>query len=903
MTRSTVPVDRDRGERAFRALLHLYPRSFRDRFMEEMLDFFRARRDEQRHRFGARGLARLWLHLVADIAINAPLQHVRALRSTSARDLPWASPDYPQETHPMDMLRQDIRYALRTLARYPAFAIVAGLTLALGIGATTAIFSVVDAVLLRPLPWPDSDRLVIVYSARGEQRTGGVAYLDYRDWREQSKAFDELGVIRGQSVNLTGGERPDRIIGSFVTASTFRILGAVPMQGRLFTNEETEVVTKEPVAVINETAWRTRFGSRPDMLGQTLVLNGQPFSVVGIMRPGFNAPLGTPDVWLPVGYYPNKGDLELRGRGGVLVFGKLKPSVTVARAQSDLDGVATRIAELYPATNAGTGVNVQPLKEQIVGDARTPLLIVLASVATVLLIACANVANLQLARAAARRREISVRAALGAGRSRIMRQLLTESLVLSLAGGVAGIGVAYLGVRWLASVVPSLLTLYGDIALNRGVLGFAALVTVATGIVFGIAPAWQASRARLRETLTVRGAASGVRLGARSALVVGQIALCVVLLVSAGLLTRSLIAIARVKPGFDPEHLLTMQFRLPPSKYDSDVKIADMFARSIQEIRTVPGVEHAALVRATPLNGNGETLPYEIEGGGSVDPTKLPTAHRNIVSTEYFETMRIPRLAGRDFTLDDRATTMPVAIVNEQLAKKIAPHGSAIGKRIRVSPADQPAWATIVGVVGNAKHFQLEEAPLDQVYVPFTQLPLIFTELVVRASGDPMSVANAVRSAIWRVDRDQPVWRVRPVTQSIEGALGTRTFIMRLLASFALVAVLLATIGVYGVMSYAVARRTQEMGIRMALGARSNQVVGMVLRQGMRTIALALVIGLAVALAATRVLETQLYGVERLDPLTFAAVPLALALVALCACYLPARRASRVNPVTALRAE
>ncbi|HEY8176185.1 MAG TPA: ABC transporter permease, partial [Gemmatimonadaceae bacterium] len=770
-----------------------------------------------------------------------------------------------------------------------------------------AIFSVVDAVLLRPLPWPDSDRLVIVYSARGEQRTGGVAYLDYRDWREQSKAFDELGVIRGQSVNLTGGETPDRLVGSFATASTFRLLGASPLQGRLFTNEETEVASKEPVAVISDAMWRTRFGSRPDMVGQALVLNGQPFIVVGILRPGFNATLDTPftpEVWLPVGYYPNKGDLELRGRGGVQVLGKLKPSVTVARAQSDLDGIARRLADLYPTTNAGTGVNVQPLKDQIVGRARTPLLIVLASVATVLLIACANVANLQLARATARRREISVRAALGAGRSRIMRQLLTESLVLSVAGGVAGVGVAYLGVRWLAGVVPNLLPLFGEIALNRGVLTFAAAVTVATGIGFGIAPAWQASRAQLQETLTVRGdAASGVKLGARSALVVGQIALCVVLLVSAGLLTRSLIAISRVKPGFDPEHLLTMQFRLPPTKYDSDAKIADMFARAIAEIRTVPGVEHAALVRATPLNGNGEMVPYEIEGSGNIEPAKLPTAHANIISTDYFETMRIPRLGGRDFTPDDRATNMLVAIVNEQLAKKIAPQGSAIGKRIRPSPADQPAWATIVGVVGNAKHFQLEEAPLDQVYVPFTQRPLIFTELVVRAPGDPMSVANSVRSAIWRVDRDQPVWRVRPVTQSIDGALGTRKFIMRLLASFAVLAVVLATIGVYGVMSYAVARRTQEMGIRMALGARSNQVVGMVLRQGMRTIAIALVIGLGVALAATRVLETQLYGVQRLDPLTFAAVPLALALVALVACYLPARRASRVDPVRALRAE
>ena len=903
MTRAAWPADR--GERAFRALLLLYPRSFRDRFMEEMLDFFRARRDEQRHRFGARGPLRLWVHLVADIAVNAPLQHVRTLRSTSARDLPWASPEYPQETHPMQTLRQDIRYGLRSFARHPTFTIVAGLTLALGIGATTAIFSVVDAVVLRPLPWPDSNRLVIVYSARAGQTTGGVAYLDYRDWREQSQAFEELGVIRGQSVNLTGGDTPDRVIGSFVTSSVLRLLGATSLQGRLFTNTETEVATREPVAVINERLWRTRFGSRADMLGQTLVLNGQPFTVVGIMRPGFEAPLGTPDVWLPIGYVPNKGDLELRGRAGALVFGKLKPNVTVARAQSDLGGIANRLAELYPTTNAGTGVNVRSLKDDTVGSARTPLLIVLASVAAVLLIACANVANLQLARATSRRREISVRAALGAGRRRIMRQLLTESLVLSLAGGLTGVAVAWVGVRWLAGVVPTLLPLYGDIGLNRGVLGFAALVTLATGIAFGVAPAWQTSRAQLQDTLSVRGdAASGVRLGARSVLVVGQIALCVVLLVSAGLLTRSLIAVAHVHPGFDAEHVLTMQFRLPVSKYDSDDKIAAMFTRTIAEIRTVPGVEHAALVRATPLNGNGETFPYQLEGTGEVDPARLPSAHLNVVSSDYFGTLRIPRIAGRDFTEDDRGSSVPVAIVNQQLASKIAPHGSAIGKRIRVSPGDQTPWATIVGVVGNAKHFQLEEQPLDQMYVSYSQRPLIFTELVVRStSDDPMSVANAVRSAIWRVDRDQPVWRVRPMTQSIEGGLGARKFTMRLLAAFAVLAVMLAIIGVYGVMSYAVARRTQEMGIRMALGARTTQVVGMVLRQGMRTITIALVIGLVASFGATRVLETQLYGVERLDPVTFVAVPVALALAALLACYLPARRASRVDPVTALRAE
>ena len=897
---------RDPGERVFRALLRLYPRSFRERFMDEMVDFFQARRDEQRHRFGSRGITRLWLHLVADIAVNAPLQHMRELRRplTTARDLPWASPEYPQETHPMEALRQDLRYAFRTLLRRPAFAIVAGLTLALGIGANTAIFSVVDAVLLRPLPWPDNERLVIVYGTRGQNQQGGVVYLDFLDWREQSQSFDELGVIRGQSVNLTGGDTPDRVTGSFVTASTFRMLGASTLQGRLFTDAETEVATKEPVAVVTEPAWRTRFGSRPDLVGSTLILNGQPFTVVGIMRPGYQEPLGTPDVWLPLGYYPNRGDLETRGRSGVLAVGKLKQGISVQRAQSDLDAITARLASLYPATNAGAGANVSALREQVVGQSRTPLLIVLGAVATVLLIACANVANLQLARATARRRELSVRAALGAARTRIMRQLLTESLVLSILGGLAGIGVAYLGVQWLAGVVPSQITLFGQLTLSKSVLIFAGLLTLGTGIVFGIAPAWQASRSQLQETLTVRGDSAVVKLGARSALVVGQIALCVVLLVCAGLLTRSLIAITRVNPGFDPDRLLTLQFRLPPTKYESEVKIAGMFSRAIAEIRSVPGVERAALARATPLNGNGERVTYAAQGTDATDAAKLPTAHRNLVSSEYFETMRIPRVEGRDFAESDRLGAAPVVIVNEQLARKLAPVGSALGKQLQVAFADEPIWATIVGVVGNAKHFQLNEAQVDQVYVPYSQVPLIFTEVVVRTtSADPLSVANAVRSAIWRVDRDQPIWRVRPVTLSIENQLGTRKFMMRMIASFAVLAVVLAIIGVYGVMSYAVARRTQEMGIRMALGARATQVVTMVLKQGMRTIVVALAIGLVAAYFATRVLETQLFGIAPTDPLTFAAVSLGLAAIAFVACYLPARRASKVDPLVALRAD
>jgi len=867
-----------------------------------MVEFYCARRLEQRHRRGAWGALRLWAHLIVDVALSAPRQHVRAAGTQpSTHAIPFSSPDYPPEIHPMDVLRQDIRYVLRTFARQPAFTAVAALTLALGIGATTAIFSVIDAVLLQPLPWPNGDRIASVYMTRAENRSG-ISYLDYEDLRGQTSSFAELGVVRGQSVNLTGGDMPDRVVGLFVSASTFRLLGATAAQGRLLSDAETEVATKQPSVVISDAMWRTRFGSRNDMIGRTLVLNGQPFTIVGVMRPGFVEPSGTTDVWLPIGYYPNRGDLDTRGRGSMTVYAKLAPGSTLASAQQELDIFSRRLAASYPTTNSGTSIGIEPLKTVLVGDARTPLYVALAFVAVVLLIACANVANLQLARAAARQRELSVRAALGAGRSRLIRQLVTENVVLSFVGGLGGVAVAYAGVRWFASTAPDVIPVIGRIALNTSVLAFAGLVTLATGLVFGLAPAWSASRTRLQDSLTIRADLGGGRLRAHNAVVVAQVALCVVLLVSAGLLTRSLVALTRVDLGFDPDNVLTMQFRLPPAKYDTEEKIAEMFSRTIAEVRTVPGVRRAALVRATPLNGNGEVVPYAL-AGQAAESAKLPEAHRNIVSSDYFETMRIPVIGGRDFAADDRSTTMPVAIVNDQLAKKVAPNGSALGKQIRLSPSEKSAWLTIVGVVGNAKHFSLNEVQPDQVYVPYTQMPLIFTELVVRTDGSPSAIAGAVREAIWRVDRDQPVWRIRPLALAIHNLLGGRTFMMRLLTSFALIALVLATIGVYGVMSYAVARRTQEMGIRMALGASAREVVRMVLRQGLRTIGIALLIGLAASLGATRLLETQLFGVKPVDPLTFALAPLLLVTVAIVACYLPARRASRVNPLVALRSD
>jgi putative ABC transport system permease protein len=902
---------RDLGERVFCALLLLYPRAFRARFSDEMLAFFRARRTEARHRPGTTGTLRLWRHLVVDVLLSAPVEHFRAVASGSDEslgespvDVPWSSPFYLDREESMDALRQDLRFALRTLRARPAFTLIAVLTLALGIGATTAIFSVVNAVLLRPLPWPQPDRVVLVWGTRGPVRQNGVVYLDYLDWQNQSRSFDALAVMRGQSVNLTGGDQPERVIGSFVTANLFGILGATPAQGRFFTEDETRAGIRAPLAVITDDFWHTRFGGRPDMIGHTLVLNGVPFTVVGITRPGVTAPLGTPDVWMPIGYYPNSGDLELRGRPGVLIVGKLKAEVSVERAQADLDAISQRIAQTYPTTNAGVGANVQPMVEQIVGPVRTPMLIVLGAVGIVLLIACANVANLQLARAAARRRELSVRTALGAGRLRLVRQLLTESVVLSAAGGALGILLARWGVSALAAEVSGTIPVNGTIALDGFVLLFATAITLGAGLLFGSAPAWQYSRAGVQEALTVRvgaGAARGSLVSMRGVLVAAQIALSVVLLVGAGLLTRSLAALSRVDPGFDPAHALTLQFRLPVAKYKTEPQIADMFTRTLEEMRRVPGVQGAALVRAAPLNGNGESYPYFLADKPVADPQSAPTAQLNVISPEYFETLRIRRLAGRDFTMDDRAGATPVAIISEQLARHAWPNETALGKRLRIG--SDSIWATVVGVVATVKHFRLSEDPLDQAYVPYLQRPLIFTEAVVRTSGDPAALAQAIRGAVWRVDRDQPVWRVRTMNRVLADARGGPKLTEWLMSGFAALALVLAAIGVYGVMSYAVTRRTQEVGIRMALGARRHQVLVMVLREGMRTTAVALLIGLGAAALATRLLASQLFGVSVMDPLTFTIAPVLLGCVALAACYLPARRASRVDPIVALRSE
>jgi putative ABC transport system permease protein len=636
------------------------------------------------------------------------------------------------------------------------------------------------------------------------------------------------------------------------------------------------------------------------LLGKTIVLNGNPVTVIGITAPNTAMPLGAPDIYLPIGYYPNAKGLE-RGNRGILVAARLKPNATLDAGQRDLATIAKQLESEYPKLNAGTGAEAISLKETVVGGVRESLLIILGAVGLVLLIACANVANLQLARGAARSRELSVRAALGAARGRIAQQLLTESVVLSVIGGIAGLGVALGLTKVLATLVgPQLPVPTTDIRIDLPVLLFALAVSVATGVLFGLAPAWQASRADLNDMLRSRGG-SGASARTRNTLVVVQLALSLALLASAGLLTRSLMALQAVNPGFDGDNLLTAQFRLPANKYDTPEKIANMFERATAELRATPGIESASLVRASALSGNGETLPTVVEGRPEPKPGEAPSVLINSVTPGYFSTMRIPVLSGRDVAETDRLDAPKVIVINKTFAEATWPNESPLGKRIKFGGAS--SFSTVVGVAGDTKHYTLNEAQLLQGYVAHAQRPQIFTSVAVRTNGNPLDMAKAVAAAIWRVDRDQPIWRFRSMRQDLDSALGGKKSMMWLTGMFALVALLVAAVGIYGVLSYTMSQRTQEVGIRIALGADARSVTRMVIIEGGKLVGFAVVLGLGASAGAARLLRNQLFGVEPNDMATFAVVTAVLAGVAILACWLPARRASRVDPMVALRSD
>ena len=893
-------------EHVFGLILRLYPNEFRRQYGDEMRAFVRARLGEPRYATAWGGVA-LVCHILADgvvgavrerLAIHAPSSSASGVNA--AREALVPDTDPPEEL--MATLIHDARYAVRTLRRRPAFTIVSALTLALGIGATSAIFGVIDAMLFRPLRYPAPEQIVVVSMTRGGSLREPPAYPDFLDWREQSRSFQSLAVTRSQSVNLTGRETPERLSGNFVSASLLSLLGAEPLTGRLFAHDETEVGTASPVAVISEGLWRRRFGADPAIVGSPIVLNGQPFTVIGVMQSTFAFFNGT-EVYLPIAYYPNNAGLTRKDHS-MFVVGRLRPNVALASADAEMRAIGARLAQQFPAENAGSAAHVESLHTLLVGDVRAPLYIVMGAVTLLLLIACANVANLQLSHAVARRREMSVRSALGAGRGRLARQLLTESVMLSALGGLLGVTVAYGGVALLIKIIPIDLTFFSPIRVDGRVMAFAALVSIVTGIVFGLAPAIHVSRASLKDALSTRtgGLPARVRgVEMRGVFVVAQLALSLVLLVGAGLLTRTLVKLQRVDLGFDTSNLLTMEFRLPATKYSQPQQISGFFTRAIAEIRSVPGVRNAALVRSVPLSGNSDARAYAVAGAPEPEQGQAPVLQLNTISPGYFLTLGLALVTGRDVTEHDDADAPPVVVVNEMFARREWPNASAIGQRIRFVDSDR--WLTVVGVARNAKHFGPADQPTPQAYVPYMQMPQIFTSVVVRANRDAIALGPLVREAIWRVDRNQPVWKIRTMDSLVADALGSKRVLLTLVGAFASVALLLAGVGVFGVMSFAVAQRTHEVGVRMALGASGGEVLRLIVGQGLRLTLVALLLGLTAAAGATRLMASQLFGVTPSDPVTFATVPVVLCAVAALACYLPARRASRLDPLTALRRE
>ena len=786
---------------------------------------------------------------------------------------------------------------------------VALVTLALGIGVNTAIFSAVDSVLLRPLPLKDPEQLVSIWEQTlqlGIQQNE-VAPANFFDLRDQNHVFEGIGAYGPQDLNLTGGGEPERLDGQLVSANVFSILGVAPALGRTFLPDEDRP-GQEHVVVLSDALWRRRFNRDPSILNRTITLNGEPFTVVGVMPRGFFFPVRETELWVPWAMEPEQAS----GRGDhyLRLVARLKPGTTLKRANANVGSIAQRLSAEYPRTNEGLGFTVHSLHRDYVGDLRLPILILFAAVALVLLIACVNVANLQLAQATTRRREIAIRIALGAGRWTIVRQLLIESLLLATMGGLLGVLGAVWGVEAIAKLLPESLSKLQDVNIDARVFLFTLGVSVLTAIVFGGVPALLAARTKPGATLSdvARDAAGGSsgRL-VRRVLVVSEVALAVVLLVGAGLLIRSFQLLRKVDPGFTTENVLTMRMVLPMPKYVKPEARRAFYDETLRRIKELPAVESAGMITFLPLSFGGMKFSFSVEGHASPSDMDLPFAFYRVVSPDYFRTLGITLHRGRFFEAHDSADSQPVVLVNRRLAEQYWPNEDPIGKRLKIGPLDSPnAWLTVVGVTGDVRQAGFYDELRMDLYVPYAQERRVFVsprDLVVRTKADAASVVAAVRQAVWAVDKDQPISDVRTMDQVFAAAISQERFQALLLGLFAALALVLASVGLYGVISYSVTQRTHEIGVRIALGAQPHDVLRLVIRQGMMLTLTGLIVGIAVGLVATRVLSDMLYGVTTRDPLTFGVVPLLLLLVALLACYVPARRATKVDPLVALRYE
>ena len=817
---------------------------------------------------------------------------------------------------------QDMRFGMRMLLKHPGFTCVAVLTLALGIGANTAIFSVVNAVLLRPLPYPESDRLMFLSERSQRIESVSVSWPNYLDWRARQSSFEHIGVYNRDSYNLTGGGEPERLLAGQVSADLFATLRMGAALGRVFTSDEDRPGAA-PVVALSHGLWQRRFGGDPNILDRTITLNDRSYTVIGVMPAGFQFPSRV-ELWVPAGQLSG-GDWRNRdNHPGLYGVARLKDGVTIEQARADMDAIALGLEKEYPRTNRDIRVTITPLLETIVSDARRALWTLFAAAGLVLLIACANVANLLLARATVRQREMAVRAALGASRVRLARQLLTESVTLALLGGGAGLLLARWGVSAMGAIGARGLPRASEIRLDGRALAFTAAASILTGVLFGLAPAWRAGGVALQQSLKEAGhSLAAGKQRTRGALVIAETALALMLLIGAGLLLRSFYLLNQVNPGFAYDHLLSFSLSLPAGKYASPEQRSDFYSDLIRKLSALPGAQSVGLASGLPFGASSWRTPFVVEGRTAAAPGEMPLLEALLVSPDYFRTMGIPLRAGRYFTdQDDRrhltgrdlsglnegarmAAGVNAIVIDEEFARRHWPNENAVGKRIRLAPVDPGSPAlTVVGIVGRVKMDRLSvESNLAQAYFSYLQLPFSNMTAVIKSQLEPARMIAAARRQIQAIDRRQPIYNIRTMEQVRAASIAPERLNLTLLGLFAALALILAAIGLYGVMAYSVAQRAHEIGVRMALGARGRDVLKLVVRQGLALTLIGVAIGLAGASVVTHAMRTLLFEVSGADPMTFVGIPLLLVVVALLACWIPARRATRVNPVVALRQE
>jgi putative ABC transport system permease protein len=801
----------------------------------------------------------------------------------------------------MDSIIKDIRYGFRSLLKRPGFTAIALIALALGIGANTAIFSLVNAVIIQPLPYHDPDRLVWVWgNIRNGANRASVAPLDFLDFRTHNKTFEQFAAsfTIPLPANLTGSGEPERLTASAVTGNYFDTFGVRPALGRGFTLEN-EKTGQDQVTVLSHAFWQKRFGGDPNIVNKTITLDGKAIEVVGVMPEDVVLPQ-TAQLWVPLNF-DSSSDMKQRFAHFIRPIGRLKQGVTIAQAQADTDVIAAQLEKQFPESNTGWNLRLVPLRERLVGSSETTVFILFGAVGFVLLIACANVANLLLVRAAARRKEIALRTALGASRWRIMRQMITESLLLAIAGGTLGALLATWGVDVLVRLSGDSIPRTANVKIDATVLVFTLLISLVTGVLFGLAPAFRTMRVDVIDSLKdgTRGAGETTSKNrTRSLLVVFESAVAVMLLIGAGLLVRSLIALQNVDPGFDPDNVLTLRVDLQRKKYDTAEKAAQFFQQLETRVSGLPGVQAVGLITELPLSGQPNDMPFTVEGRPPVAPNERIGADFRRVNQHYFNALRIPLLRGRNFTEQEVQQSANVIVVSQQLVNAAFPNEEPLGKRL-ITGMDESF--EIIGIVGDIRHRALELQPYSTMYMPTRQSG--GTNLVVRTQGDPLDLVSGVRNEVKALDPDQPIAAVQAMNEWVATSVAAPRYRTTLLTLFAVLAMILAATGIYGVMSYSVAQRTHEIGVRMALGARGVDVLKLVVRQGMVLTLIGVVVGLGGAFALTRVMSTLLFGVTEKDPITFGVVAALLIAVAFIACFVPARRATKVDPLVALRYE